>query len=138
MSSEFPRLTQLVSAPVEPRRLSADLADLLVRAEGRSLTLGQLEDILQGRGFALFILLLSLPFVFPIAIPGLSVPFGLVILFMGMRIALGRKPSLPRFILGREIKYATLEKIVNCSARRWKRWSSRAWTFSRSGPGCSI
>lgn len=102
----------LLDLPVPPRRLSTDLADILREAKGRSLTLGELEEILQGRGFALFILLLVLPFIFPIAIPGLSVPFGIVVLFMGMRIALGRKPSLPAFILGRRVKYSALEKIV--------------------------
>ena len=39
-------------------------------------------------------------------------PFGIVIMFIGLRIALGRKPSLPGFILRRPIKYAVLEKII--------------------------
>lgn len=101
-----------VSPPPPARRLSNDLKDLLEQAKGRSLSVGELEEILQGRGFALFILLLALPFSFPIAVPGLSIPFGIVILFVGMRIAMGRKPALPQFILRRQIKYAVLEKIV--------------------------
>ncbi len=100
-----------------PRRLSTDLEELLREADGRALSLGELEAILQGRGFALFILLLSLPFVFPIAIPGLSVPFGIVIMVMGIRIARGRKPALPAFILGRQISYPTLKKIVGVGLR---------------------
>lgn len=94
------------------RRLSEDFEDLLRHAEGKAITLGQLEQKLQGRGFALFILLLSVPFCFPVAIPGLSIPFGVVILLLGLRIAMGRKPELPGFILRREIKYPTLEGIV--------------------------
>ena len=66
--------------------------------------MGELEHKLQGRGFALFILLLSIPFCFPVAIPMLSIPFGIVIMFLGIRIALGRKPKLPDFILNKEIK----------------------------------
>lgn len=99
-------------APPPPRRLSTDLRELLAEAAGRSLTIGELEQILQGRGFALFILLLSIPFCSPIAIPGLSVPFGVVIMFLGLRIAFGRKPSLPGFILEKRIKYAMLERII--------------------------
>ena len=76
------------------------------------MTLGELEEILQGRGFGMFLLLLALPFTFPIAIPGLSIPFGIVIMIVGLRIALGRKPSLPGFILRRQVKYALLEKII--------------------------
>jgi hypothetical protein len=102
-----------VEPPVPPRRLSTDLKDLLREAAGRSLSLRELEEILQGRGFALIILLLALPFAFPIAIPGLSIPFGVVILFMGLRIAMGRKPALPEFILRRQVKYALLERIVH-------------------------
>jgi hypothetical protein len=95
------------------RRLSSDLRDLLRIAAGRTLTLGELEVILQGRGFALFILLLSLPFLFPVSIPGLSVPFGIVVMLLGLRIATGQKPSLPTFILRHEVKHSVLEKIIN-------------------------
>jgi hypothetical protein len=112
---------EVLPPPVEEReiqeelpakRLSSDLKELLRLAAGRSLTLGELEDILQGRGFALFILLLSIPFLFPIAIPGLSIPFGIVVLLLGIRIATGQKPQLPSFILRRELKHSTLEKMV--------------------------
>ena len=113
MSPELdPPPNQEVPAPPVPPRLSADLRDLLRVSAGRAMTLGELEEILQGRGFGMFLLLLALPFTFPIAIPGLSVPFGIVILIVGLRIALGRKPSLPGFILRRPIKYAMLEKII--------------------------
>ena len=100
-----------------PPRLSSDLRALLREAAGRSLTLGELEQSLKGRGFGLFLLLLALPFTFPVAIPGLSVPFGLVIMLMGLRLAAGRQPWLPAFILRREIKYALLEKIVGLGLR---------------------
>ena len=60
----------------------------------------------------MFILIMSLPFCFPIAIPGLSIPFGVVIMLLGIRIACGRKPDLPAFILRKEIKHKTLERIV--------------------------
>jgi len=99
-------------APPPPRRLSTDLRDLLAEAAGRSLTIGELEEILQGRGFSLFILLFSLPFCAPVAIPMLSIPFGVVIMFLGLRITFGRKPSLPGFILSRRVDYAVLERII--------------------------
>lgn len=95
-----------------PRRLSDDLRELLAEAAGRSLTIGELEQILQGRGFALFILIFSLPFCAPISIPVLSIPFGVVITFLGLRITFGRKPSLPRFILSKRIDHAILERII--------------------------
>jgi hypothetical protein len=108
-----PILEQVIEPPVPARRLSTDLKELLREADGRSLTLGELEEIMKGRGFALFILLLALPFIFPLPLLGLSVPFGVVIGFMGLRIAFGMKPSLPQVVLRRELKYSLLEKIVN-------------------------
>jgi hypothetical protein len=93
-----------------PRRLSTDLRLLLQQAAGRPVTLAELEMWLQGRGFAMFILLLAAPFLVPA--PGLSTPFGIAIAFLGLRIAFGLKPVLPQFVLRASIKYATLEKII--------------------------
>jgi hypothetical protein len=127
-----------VGRPVGARRLSRDLEELLERAGGRSLTFSELQEILGGRGFALFILLLSLPFSSPVTIPGLSVPFGVVILGMGLRIAVGRKPELPRFILRRQLKYSILNAIVLVGlglCRRTEAFVRPRWEFLQSGPG---
>lgn len=102
----------LFEPEAQPRRLSTDLQELLRETAGRAVTLGELEQILKGRGFALFLLLMSLPFAFPVAIPGLSIPFGIVIMLLGLRITFGMKPSLPSFILRREVPRAMLEKIA--------------------------
>jgi hypothetical protein len=112
-----------VSHPLEmpERRLSEDFREILREAAGRDVTIGELESRLQGRGFALLILLLSLPFCFPVAIPMLSIPFGLVIMLMGLRIATGRKPQLPQFILRRQIKNHTLEAIVGFGLKLCRR-----------------
>lgn len=97
-----------------PRRLSTELNELLKETAGRTVTLGELEEILKGRGHAVFLLLMALPFAIPLPmpIPGLSVPFGIVIMLLGLRIAFGMKPSLPGFIRRREVSRAVLEKIV--------------------------
>lgn len=108
--------------PAPPvRRLSDDLRDVLRSAAGRDVTLEELEHKLQGRGFALFILLLSIPFCFPIPLPGLSIGFGIVIMLLGIRIVLGRKPKLPDFILHKEIKHKTLERIVKVGLKLCER-----------------
>jgi hypothetical protein len=38
----------------------------------------------------------AFPFCTPIPLPGFSLPFGLVIAIIGLRLALGQKPWLPR------------------------------------------
>lgn len=105
------------------RRLSQDLRAILREANGRAMTVAELEAILQGRGFAMFILLLSAPFIVPA--PGLSVPFGIALMLLGLRIAIGRKAMLPAFILRRTLSYRTLERIITPLASVVERFEKR-------------
>ena len=126
------------AGPLPAQRMSDDLRRVLTQAGGRALTLGELEAILQGRGFALFILLLSLPFCAPVSIPGLSIPFGIVITFLGLRVLFGRKPQLPGFILRQEVKHAILERIINLGLKlctRMEKITRPRMDFVRTWPG---
>lgn len=94
----------------ERRRLTEDLHQLLADAKDRDLTIGEIEQMLKERGFAILIMALAIPFVIPV-IPGLSVPFGIAILLMGIRIALGKEPWLPQRILQKKLSHKTFVKI---------------------------
>ena len=61
------------------RRLSEELDLLRARAGERAVTLREVIYVLGGRAYLLLVLLLALPFITPIPIPGLSTPFGLAI-----------------------------------------------------------
>ena len=50
-------------------------------------------------GLQFVVILLCLPFLTPVTLPGISMPFGLAIALCGLRIAFGHKPWLPAFIL---------------------------------------
>jgi hypothetical protein len=84
----------------------------------------------------LLIIILSLPFCAPISIPGLSVPFGIIILFIAARFALGLPPWLPERLLKTQLPprffRAVLEgasKFIGWIERQLKpRWP--AWTSS--------
>lgn len=93
-----------------PHRLSEDLRAILVQAAGRAITIGEIEGILRGRGVAMLILILAAPFIVPA--PGLSVPFGVAICLLGLRIAIGNRSALPRFIREKAVPHRTLERIV--------------------------
>ena len=105
------------------RRLSQDLRAILREANGRAMTIAELESILQGRGFAMFILLLSAPFIVPA--PGLSIPFGIALMLLGLRIAIGQKALLPAFLLRRTLSYKTLDRVVSPLARIAERFEKR-------------
>lgn len=68
---------------------------------------------LAGRGYPAMLVLIGLPFCFPIQIPGFSTPFGLLLMFMGLRIAFGKKMHWPKWLLRQQISYSALEKIVH-------------------------
>lgn len=95
-----------------PTRLSEDLRRILDQADGKGVTIGKIIEILHGRGFDVLIIILVLPFCTPIPLPGLSTPFGLILMFFGLRIALRQRPWLPKRLLNMEIPYPTLTKVV--------------------------
>jgi hypothetical protein len=80
-------------------------------------SLATLEDLLEGRGFVTLILILSLPFIQPLPVPGISIIFGLAIFMLGLRIALGRHAGLPRFLRQKEFEAATVMRLT-ASARK--------------------
>ena len=75
----------------------------------------------KGRGFDLLLFLIALPFLTPIPLLGLSTPFGLVVFLIGMRLAFGRQPWLPRRLLERELPSGFLIRLLG-AASRFVRW----------------
>jgi hypothetical protein len=94
-------------------RISDALRRLLREADGRPLTIREMIEILHGRGLQFVVILLCLPFLAPVTVPGISIPFGLAIALCGLRIAFGHKPWLPAFILNHTISYSVLERMVH-------------------------
>jgi hypothetical protein len=84
---------------VEPKRLSDELAGLVITFGARPVRLHEVMATLRGRAYTLLIFLLALPFCTPIPLPGLSMPFGVVIALLGFRLALNRRPWLPERLL---------------------------------------
>lgn len=118
------------------KKLSDELHALAQRFAERKVTLHEVMDVLGARASGLLIIILALPFCAPISIPGLSVPFGIVILFIAARFALGLPPWLPARLLATQLPprffRAVLEgasKFISWIERRLKpRWP--AWTAS--------
>jgi len=100
---------------------------------GGSITLNRVIAHTEGRGIYLIIILLALPFIVPVSLPGFSTLMGLIIAFLCARLALGLPPRLPRFlgerplppnlerrILGGSVKFlAFVEKWVKPRRTRW-------------------
>lgn len=96
----------------EPRRLSEDLRAVLAAADGRALPVREILTHTQGRGLQTMAIILCLPFLSPVSVPFLSIPFGVAIAICGLRIAFRHEPWLPAFVLDRRIPYGALEKML--------------------------
>jgi hypothetical protein len=94
-----------------PRKLSEELALLRDRSAARALTLREVLYTLHGRAYLLLVLLLALPFITPIPLPGLSTPFGLAIALIAARLALGQRPWLAKSLQRKELPPGFFAKV---------------------------
>lgn len=104
----------------------------------RGITLDELMTALEGKGHAAMITVLSLPFSQPIQIPGLSVPFGLVLFYSGLRIAFAQQPWLPGWLLVKKIPPATAMGLLEGMrkvARMTEKILHPRWSFLCRRPG---
>jgi hypothetical protein len=131
----------VVGSPHATERISDALRRLLHEAAGRPLMIREMVEILHGRGLQFVVILLCLPFLTPVTLPGISMPFGLAIALCGLRIAFGHKPWLPAFILNRRISYSVLERMVHFGCKIYEKVEKVVrprFSFFLTGPGMGM
>ena len=102
------------------------------------LTLNNLMERTEGRGVYLVMILLCLPFVQPIPLPGISTVLGLVIALMAVARARDQSPRLPKFIGDRAFPVNFGTKVLGGSIRflqfleRWVKPRGDAWISTSS------
>jgi len=99
-----------------PERLSQELMEITTLFDEQDFTIGEFVERLQGRVYILVLVFFSLPFCQPIALPGLSMPFGLVLALFGLRFALRREPWLPKWVLKIKIPRKIFARILRAGA----------------------
>ena len=98
--------------------LSQKLTQILKSDSGRGqLTINHLLERTEGRGLYLVVMLLSLPFIVPVSIPGVSTVLGLIIALLCIRLALGLPPRLPQWLGGRAFPPQLERKILTGSVK---------------------
>jgi hypothetical protein len=109
----------LASEPAQVREecFTRDLEAIALKTTGEKVTVAEIEEVLHGRGFASLSLILCIPFVQPIPLPGLSIIFGIALMALGLRLAFGSAGGLPHFIRQRTVDAGTLRKIIHGAAR---------------------
>lgn len=101
----------------DDRRLSERLQEIRTEANGQPLALGRMLELLGDRGTPMLLFVITSPFVLPIPTMGLSGPAGFVGVFVGMCILCGVQPWIPGFIRRRELKPATVDRLVHATCR---------------------
>ena len=100
-----------------PRKLSEELGQLIVEFHKREVSLREVIVVLEGRAYNLLMLLLALPFLLPIPVPGLSTVLGTVIAIIAARLALGQTPWLPARLLNKKLPHTFFPSVLG-GARR--------------------
>jgi hypothetical protein len=78
----------------------------------QEMSLEEVFAILAKRGYAALMLLFSLPFCLPVQLPGLSTPFGMMLCFLGLRLAFGHRPWWPRWVLKKQLPAARIAELA--------------------------
>lgn len=76
------------------------------------MTFGEFLDELNHRGHAFLCLVLGFPFLTPLPLPGLSVPFGILILIVSFCMMVGIPPWVPKFLAQKKLPQAPLVKAL--------------------------
>lgn len=100
-----------------PQKLSEEIGLLRSRSEDRPLTLREVIYVLRGRAYLLVVLLLALPFLTPLPLPGLSTPFGLAIALVALRLSLGQRPWLPKKLQRKQLPAGFFAKLFRVAER---------------------
>lgn len=81
------------------------------------ITLNELLEQTEGRGFYLVVILLALPFIVPVSIPGFSTVLGLSIALLSFKLAFGAEPRLPKFLGNRRLSPPMQKKVIGASVK---------------------
>ncbi len=99
-------------------RLSEEFRTLSLICKEKDVCIKELALKLQTKDQAILTLILSLPYLFFIPLPGLSILFGFFIMINGLRITTARKLWFPSFVLCKKISAYSLKKWLSI-AEKW-------------------
>lgn len=92
--------------------LGEQLASIIEQLPEDSLTLGELLDVFGDEGLLLLTILLTIVFLIPVSIPGVSTVFGGAILLIGVSRLVGRPLWLPRRLREKALPAAKLRPAL--------------------------
>lgn len=107
------------NAPMDgnAKSLAQVLHDVARSVPAEGLTIRELLERLGERGLLLLAMVLTLPFLLLVSIPGTSTPFGLLIALIGIGVITNRPPWLPDRLLRRRLNAEQVVPVLERGAR---------------------
>jgi hypothetical protein len=112
MSTEFQQIN---------KRASSVLSEIACSLPCEGLTLRELLERFGDRGLLMFSMILTMPFLLPVSIPGSSFPFGLIIALNAIGIVTHRAPWLPDCLMNRRLTTEQLKRVLEKGLRLFTR-----------------
>lgn len=103
------------------KKMSVTLREASESLPEGELTLHDVLERVGEQGVLLLCVLLAVPFMLPVSIPGTSIPFGLGVLLIGTGVALNRIPYLPNWLMRRRFAAARVQAILGYGIRLFER-----------------
>jgi hypothetical protein len=101
--------------------LSETLLGIIDSIKGETVTLRWLLEEIGEQGLLILCALLTIPFLLPVSIPGVSTVFGAAIIMISIGITLNRLPWLPKALLDRTLDAGKLVPILRKGAQTVRR-----------------
>jgi hypothetical protein len=105
-------MTMAIGFKDTDRKTSELLEDIIHSIKGEHITLRDLLAMMGESGLLLLCAFLSLPFLFPVSIPGVSTVFGAGIVLISAAITLNRLPWLPEKVADRRLESGKLRPVL--------------------------
>lgn len=94
-------------------RLSTGIQDIFATQDSGDITVGDILDRITHQSFGIFLIVLALPSALPLPAPGYSIPFGLVLVLVGLQMIAKREtPWFPERLRKRKMKSGPNSRLV--------------------------
>lgn len=101
----------------QEQKISLRLIQVLDRLGTEPVAFREFIKAIGEHPYPVFILFLALPFISPIPLPGISAPFGLVIAWLGVRLASGLPEKMPEWLLRRKVSPRSMRITVKATSK---------------------
>lgn len=91
---------------------SETLEKMLSKVRTDTISVRELLTMMGEQGLLMLCAMMTLPFLFPVSIPGVSTVFGAAIVLIGVAITLNKLPWLPSFVGDRKLDWKKLKPVL--------------------------